>query len=93
MNISVTSPYSLRKIEDLEIKGWPIQTCNPSTLPWEYSEKETCLILEVDITVTPDGGEPVRFKRGDLVVLPKGYLALGKCIKQFKRTIVLAINQ
>ena len=92
MNISVTSPYSLRKIEDLDIKSWPIQTCNPGTFPWEYGEKATCLILEVDITVTPDGGEPVR-SEGDLIVFLKGYLALGKCTKQFKSTIVLAINQ
>ena len=93
MNISVTSPNSLWKIEDLDIKSWPIETCNPSTFPWEYSEKENCLILEGNLTVTPDGGEPVRFGVGDLVVFPKGFLALGKCTKQFKSTIVLAINQ
>ena len=34
--------------------------------------KESCLLLEGNITVTPDGGEPVKFGAGDLVVLPLG---------------------
>ena len=72
MSISVTSPCSQSTIEYLGIKNWPIWTCDPSTFPWRYSEKETCLILEGDITVTPDGREPVRFGAGDLVVFPEG---------------------
>ena len=72
MNISVTSPCSQETIEKLGIKNWPIWTCEPSNFPWTYSEKETCLIIEGDITVRPDGGEPIRFGVGDLVVFPLG---------------------
>ena len=39
---------------------------------WTYNDKETCLLLEGDVTVTPDGGEPLRFGAGDLVVFPTG---------------------
>ena len=85
MNISVTSPNSLRKIKDQDIKSWPIQTGNPSTFPWEYSEKETCLILEGDITVTPDGGEPVRFGVGDLVVFTEGMSCTWEVHKAVKK--------
>ncbi len=74
MTISVTSPCPENTINELGIgiKQWPIWTCDPSTFPWTYSDKETCLILEGDITVTPDGGEPVSFGVGDLVVFPQG---------------------
>jgi hypothetical protein len=35
-------------------------------------EQETCLLLEGDVSVTPEGGEPVRFGAGDLVVFAAG---------------------
>ena len=43
-----------------------------STFPWTYDEQETCLLLEGDVSVTPEGGEPVRFGAGDLVVFAAG---------------------
>jgi len=43
----------------------------PSTFPWSYDEKETCLILDGKVT-TPHGGEPVTFGQGNLVVSPQG---------------------
>ena len=30
------------------------------------------MLLEGEVTVTPDGGEPVKFGAGDLVVFPAG---------------------
>ena len=72
MNIAVTSPCPKSTLEELNIKSWPIWTCDRSTFPWTYTEKETCLILEGDVTVTPNGGETVRFGVGDLVIFPAG---------------------
>ena len=72
MSITITSPSPAITIEELGIKHWPIWSCEPSSFPWTYSEKETCLILEGNITVTPDYGEPVKFGAGDLVVFPEG---------------------
>ncbi len=43
-----------------------------TSLDWTYDDKETCLLLEGEVTVTPDGGEPVKFGAGDLVVFPAG---------------------
>ncbi|CAK6691190.1 hypothetical protein MNNICLKF_00971 [Synechococcus sp. CBW1107] len=43
-----------------------------STFPWRYDERETCLLLEGNVMVTPDRGEPVRLGVGDLVVLAAG---------------------
>ncbi len=70
--ISVTSPCPESTILALGLRDWPIWGCDISTFPWTYDQRETCLLLDGDVTVTPDGGEPVRFGAGDLVVFPKG---------------------
>ena len=72
LSISVTSPCPETTIEELGIKSWPIWTCEASSFDWTYDDKETCLLLEGEVTVTPDGGEPVKFGAGDLVVFPTG---------------------
>jgi len=48
---------------------WPIWTCQPSTFDWSYTEKETCLILEGDVTVS-DGVNSASFGPGDFVIFP-----------------------
>ena len=50
--------------------NWPIWTCKESSFDWTYDDKETCLLLEGEVTVTPDGGEPVTFGSGDYSCLP-----------------------
>ena len=70
--ISVTSPCPESTILALGLRDWPIWGCDISTFPWTYDQRETCLLLDGDVTVTPDGGEPVSFRAGDLVVFPKG---------------------
>ena len=72
MAISVTSPCPQSTVEELGIKNWSIWTCAESSFDWPFDDKETCLLLEGDLTVTPDGGEPVKFGSGDLVVSPVG---------------------
>tara|TARA_Y100001968_G_scaffold275786_1_gene269695 strand:- start:2515 stop:2700 length:186 start_codon:yes stop_codon:yes gene_type:complete len=61
MDISVKSPCPESTIKELGIKEWPIWTCDPSSY-WPYREKETCLILEGDVTVTPDEGKPLKLR-------------------------------
>ena len=72
MPIWVASPCPESIIKELNIKDWPIWTCNPSSFDWTYDEKETCLLLEGQVTVTPKGGQPVKFSAGDLVTFPAG---------------------
>ena len=52
-------------------KAWPIWKCQPSTFDWQYTEKETCLLLEGKVTVT-DSTDSVSFGPGDFVVFPDG---------------------
>ena len=57
------------KEEEKKCKTWPIWTCKPSEFDWAYTEKETCLILEGNVTVTDDT-ESVSFGPGDIVIFP-----------------------
>ena len=63
---------------------WPIWTCEPKTFDYEYTETETCLILEGAVTVaSTDGKECVRFGAGDLVVFPVGL----KCVWYVEKAV------
>jgi len=72
MSILVTSPCPENIVEELEIKSWPVWACEQSTFDWTYEVKETCLIIEGKVTVTPKGGHPVKFGEGDLVTFTAG---------------------
>ena len=70
--ILVTSPCPESTREELGIKNWPIWTCEVSSFEWTYDDQEICFLLDGEVTVTPAGGEPVKFGTGDLVVFPAG---------------------
>mgnify|MGYP001167931590 FL=1 len=70
--IHVTSPCPDSVIVALGAREWPIWACEVSEFPWHYDQRETCLLLDGDVTVTPESGEPVHIKRGDLVEFPAG---------------------
>ena len=69
--IRVEKPDAAR-LEELGVKSWGIWEKGASSFPWHYDEKETCYILDGEVTVTPEGGEPVSFGVGDLVTFPEG---------------------
>ncbi len=50
-------------------KKWPIWECEPKTFDWAYTQTETCLILEGEVTVS-DSQSKVSFSPGDLVIFP-----------------------
>ncbi len=58
--------------EKKEAESWPIWEKEESEFPWEYSQKETCLILEGEVTVTNEEGDEFNFGVGDWVVFPVG---------------------
>tara|TARA_Y100001968_G_scaffold150384_1_gene137576 strand:- start:254 stop:529 length:276 start_codon:yes stop_codon:yes gene_type:complete len=85
LRISVTSPCSESTIKELGIKSWPIWTCEESSFNWNYDDKETCLLLEGEVTVTPNRGESVKFCAGDLVVFPVGMGCKWEVHKAFRK--------
>jgi uncharacterized cupin superfamily protein len=60
------------KLDVIGVYDWPIWEKEVSRFPWTYDTRETCYLLEGDVIVTPDGGQPVRIQRGDLVTFPGG---------------------
>ena len=71
--------------EVAQCKGWPIWTCEVSEFPWDYTQSETCLLLEGSVTVEdrPGSGESVSFGPGDFVVFPNGL----KCVWKVKEAV------
>ena len=76
---------SEEKLLKLNVKSWPIWEKEISEFHWEYDETETCYILEGDVVVTPDNGTPVRFSKGDLVVLTSGLKCRWKINKAVRK--------
>ena len=70
--ITVEKKPDRAKLEEMGVFGWPVWEKEVSEFPWSYDDRETCYLLEGEVTVTPDGGEPVSFGAGDLVVFPAG---------------------
>lgn len=82
--ITVEKPTK-EKLAGLDIKSWPVWEKDISDFPWEYDESETCYLLEGDVVVTPEKGEPVRFEKGDFVVFPAGLKCRWKINKKVKK--------
>ena len=77
-----------RKPSEAEIencKTWPVWDCAASKFDWDYTQTETCLLIEGQVTVTdrPDSGESVSFGQGDFVIFPNGL----QCIWDIKQTV------
>jgi len=75
------------KLETIGVKTWPVWECGPSEFDWEYSDRESCYLLEGKVTVKTDDAE-VSFGKGDFVVFPKGlkcrWCVLEKVRKHYK---------
>ena len=74
MEIKVEKPDAA-KLEKLGVKSWSIWSKEVSTFPWSYNSQEIAYILEGSCIITPTGGLPVAFGKGDLVTFPAGLKA------------------
>lgn len=72
MNIRVVKNPDGKLLQEMGVKNWPIWEKEASTFPWTYDAQETCYVLEGEVTVTPEDGDPVSFSKGDLVTFPAG---------------------
>ena len=70
MNIQINK-LTESEIAKKEIKSWPIWSCEVSEFDWEYSERESCLLLEGEVEVS-SAFETVKLCVGNYVVFPKG---------------------
>ena len=60
------------RLNTLGVRAWPTWSAEESEFPWHYDDQETCYFLEGDVIVTPEGGDPIEMRAGDLVVFPQG---------------------
>ncbi|WIA15164.1 hypothetical protein OEZ85_001849 [Tetradesmus obliquus] len=70
--VVVKSNVSKEQLEEMGVPRWPTWGCGASTFPWSYAENETCYVLQGRVLVTPDGGEAVEIKAGDMATFPAG---------------------
>jgi len=60
------------RLEALGVSKWPTWSKEVSTFPWHFHEQEIAYLLEGECVITPEGGSPVTFSKGDLVTFPAG---------------------
>ena len=63
------------RLESLGVSKWPTWSKEVSVFPWVFPEQEIAYILEGECVITPEGGAPVTFGKGDLVTFPAGLKA------------------
>jgi uncharacterized cupin superfamily protein len=85
MEIKVERNPDEARLKELGVRDWPIWTKEASEFPWEYDAEEVCYILEGEVTVTPDGGEPVHIRPGDLVRFPRGMTCTWKITRDIRK--------
>jgi uncharacterized protein len=85
MRIEIEHAPNRTHLDKLEVASWPIWEKEVSEFPWHYDEQEICYLLEGDVIVTPAGGEPVRFGKGDLVTFPVGLSCTWKVLKPVRK--------
>ena len=65
----------------LGVSKWPTWQKEVSTFDWTFPEPEIAYILEGECVITPAGGTPVSFGKGDLVTFPSGTKASWQVIQ------------
>ncbi len=74
-SIIVEHQPASERLEALGVSKWPTWSKEVSVFPWVFHEQEIAWILEGECVITPEGGEPVTFGKGDLVTFPAGMKA------------------
>jgi len=73
--IIVEKNPSQAHLDTLGVSKWPTWEKEVSVFPWTFPEQEIAYILEGECVITPTGGKPVKFGKGDLVTFPAGLTA------------------
>ena len=71
-NIQINRQPQQSELDMMGVYTWPIWQKEASEFPWHYDATATCYFLDGDVTVTPDGGNPVSMSKGDLATFPAG---------------------
>ena len=88
--IKVVSNPTPDQLRSLGVAEWEIWECEPTEYPHTYEDHETCYVLRGEVTVTPDGAEPVKIGPGDLVEFDKGLKCTWKITKAVRKHYVFS---
>lgn len=83
MTIEIRKPQN-NELEQSNILNWAVWECDVSTFDWTYADRETCFLLEGEVTVVTDT-ETVSFGAGDIVVFPAGLSCTWKVTRAVKK--------
>ena len=78
------NPMTMEQVEEMGISSWSIWTCEESEFDWEYTENESCYLLDGEVEVKTNW-EIVKFGKGDFVKFPKGLQCKWKVTKAVKK--------
>ncbi|MDH5357326.1 MAG: cupin domain-containing protein [Gammaproteobacteria bacterium] len=76
---------SEERLKELGVASWETWDCPVSEFRLDFDETEKAYILEGEIVVTPDGGEPVRIVPGDYVEFPEGLTSMWQVVKTLRK--------
>ncbi len=85
MDITINKTPSNEELNALNVFNWPIWEKEASEFPWYYDDKETCYIIEGQVIVTPENGDPVEINEGNLVTFPRGMSCTWKITKDLRK--------
>jgi len=87
--IVVEHQPSVSRLETLGVAKWPTWQKEISVFPWFFPEQEIAYILEGECVITPEGGEPVKFGKGDLVTFPADMSARWEVVQPLHKHYLL----
>ena len=73
------------RLKSLGTDTWSPWECDPSSFDWEYDSDERAYGWEGKVKVTPENGEPVEIKKGDLVLFPKGMKCRWEVLEKIRK--------
>ena len=79
-------------LDALNVSKWPTWQKEVSTFDWTFHEQEIAYILEGECIITPTGGAPISFGKGDLVTFAAGVKASWQVIKPLHKHYLLDGN-
>lgn len=85
MSKIIVEKPTAEKLASLGVTSWPTWSKEVSQFPWSFSTQEIAYVLEGEVTVTPNGGEPVSFAAGDLVTFPAGMSCMWNVKKALRK--------
>jgi uncharacterized cupin superfamily protein len=85
MEIKIEHQPDHKRLTELDVFNWVVWQKEVSKFPWTYDSQETCYFLAGDVTVTPDGGQPVHMGKGDLVTFPAGMSCIWEITSDVKK--------